>query len=163
MLDKRNIPGPYILVAHSYGGMYARLFAAAYPDDVAGLILEDVTPVGLDEAIAKVLEGEEKANFAKFAQMKPAAMKKTEELVKQSKLPQIPLIVLNAGEYNSLTKFDEATRERTRIATRKLAGELANLIPGGKEIIVEGVGHGIHEAKPQVVVDAIKEIYGKKR
>jgi len=33
--------GPYVLAAHSSGGVYARFFAAAYPDEVAGMVLLD--------------------------------------------------------------------------------------------------------------------------
>jgi pimeloyl-ACP methyl ester carboxylesterase len=33
--------GPYLLVGHSLGGIYARLFAHRYPDAVAGLVLLD--------------------------------------------------------------------------------------------------------------------------
>ncbi len=34
-------PGPYILAGHSSGGVYVRFFAAAYPDEVAGVVLLD--------------------------------------------------------------------------------------------------------------------------
>jgi pimeloyl-ACP methyl ester carboxylesterase len=38
-------PGPYVLVAHSYGGLIAELYARTYPRDVAGLAMVDtVTP-----------------------------------------------------------------------------------------------------------------------
>jgi pimeloyl-ACP methyl ester carboxylesterase len=40
-LKKENIEGPYILVGHSIGGMYTRLFAKKHPDEVAGMILLD--------------------------------------------------------------------------------------------------------------------------
>ena len=33
--------GPYILAGHSAGGVYVRFFAAAYPDEVAGVVLLD--------------------------------------------------------------------------------------------------------------------------
>jgi pimeloyl-ACP methyl ester carboxylesterase len=40
-LDARGLPGPYVLVGHSLGAHYARVFAERYPDDVAGLVLLD--------------------------------------------------------------------------------------------------------------------------
>jgi pimeloyl-ACP methyl ester carboxylesterase len=33
--------GPYVLVGHSYGGLYARMYAARYPNQVAGVVLVD--------------------------------------------------------------------------------------------------------------------------
>jgi pimeloyl-ACP methyl ester carboxylesterase len=40
-LAKADIPGPYVLVAHSFGGPLARLYARAYPDEVTGMVLVD--------------------------------------------------------------------------------------------------------------------------
>lgn len=40
-LHKAKIPGPYILVGHSFGGLNARLFASFYPDEVLGVVLVD--------------------------------------------------------------------------------------------------------------------------
>src|SRR5438552_7312373 len=44
LLDHAQIPGPYVLVGHSTGGAYARLFAARYPDQVAGMVMLDSQP-----------------------------------------------------------------------------------------------------------------------
>jgi pimeloyl-ACP methyl ester carboxylesterase len=41
LLRISNIPPPYILVGHSFGGMNVRLYAHSYPGEVAGLILVD--------------------------------------------------------------------------------------------------------------------------
>lgn len=41
LLQNAELPPPYILVGHSYGGMLARLFTMTYPHDVAGLVLVD--------------------------------------------------------------------------------------------------------------------------
>jgi pimeloyl-ACP methyl ester carboxylesterase len=41
LLGDGGIPGPYLLVAHSYGGMIVRGFATRYPGEVAGLVLVD--------------------------------------------------------------------------------------------------------------------------
>lgn len=41
LLDRGNVPGPYVLAGHSFGGYYVLTFAALYPDDVAGMVLVD--------------------------------------------------------------------------------------------------------------------------
>jgi pimeloyl-ACP methyl ester carboxylesterase len=47
LLERAQIPGPYILVAHSYGGLIARLFARDHRRDVAGLVLVDSFEEGI--------------------------------------------------------------------------------------------------------------------
>jgi pimeloyl-ACP methyl ester carboxylesterase len=44
LLERAGIPGPYVLVGHSSGGPYVRVFAAQYPDEVAGMVLLDAQP-----------------------------------------------------------------------------------------------------------------------
>ena len=41
MLQAARVPGPYVLTAHSLGGIFARLYAQTYPADVRGLVLVD--------------------------------------------------------------------------------------------------------------------------
>ncbi|WP_448138482.1 alpha/beta fold hydrolase [Sphingobacterium siyangense] len=41
LLEKSNVPKPYILVGHSFGGTLVRFFVNQYPQDVAGVILVD--------------------------------------------------------------------------------------------------------------------------
>lgn len=41
LLDQAHVPAPVILVGHSFGGLTTRLFAARYPEQVAGLVLID--------------------------------------------------------------------------------------------------------------------------
>ncbi|MBK8023061.1 MAG: alpha/beta fold hydrolase [Chloroflexi bacterium] len=42
-LEKLNLPRPYVLVGHSYGGMTARAYASLYRDEVAGMVLVDAS------------------------------------------------------------------------------------------------------------------------
>jgi pimeloyl-ACP methyl ester carboxylesterase len=44
LLERAGIAGPYVLVGHSSGGPYMRVFAARYPDEVAGMVLLDAQP-----------------------------------------------------------------------------------------------------------------------
>ncbi|TVR25160.1 MAG: alpha/beta fold hydrolase [Nitriliruptor sp.] len=59
-LDLVGVDGPIVLVGHSLGAGYARMFAAAHPDRVAGLVLLD--PV--HEEQLEQLGAEERASLA---------------------------------------------------------------------------------------------------
>ena len=41
LLEKANVPGPYVLVGHSMGGFTVIVYARDYPTDVSGLVLVD--------------------------------------------------------------------------------------------------------------------------
>ena len=53
-LEAARIRGPYILAAHSAGGLYVRLFAAKYPKEVVGLVLVDPSVEHQDTRIAAI-------------------------------------------------------------------------------------------------------------
>ena len=44
LLERADVPGPYVLAGHSSGGVYVQIFAARYPDEVAGMVLLDSQP-----------------------------------------------------------------------------------------------------------------------
>src|SRR4051794_6024294 len=43
LLDRADVPGPYVLAGHSFGGLYVQSLAAQFPDQAAGLVLLDST------------------------------------------------------------------------------------------------------------------------
>jgi pimeloyl-ACP methyl ester carboxylesterase len=49
LLDGAGEKGPFVVVGHSLGGLLANNFAAKYPQDVAGLVLFDPTPIASSE------------------------------------------------------------------------------------------------------------------
>jgi pimeloyl-ACP methyl ester carboxylesterase len=46
LLSAANVPRPYVLVGHSFGGLLARAYAHSSPDEIAGLVLLD--PVSIE-------------------------------------------------------------------------------------------------------------------
>src|SRR5512139_3161821 len=56
LLQNAQIPGPYILVGHSLGGLPVRVFAHDYAPEVAGVVLiESMNPNHFKETSAEVL------------------------------------------------------------------------------------------------------------
>jgi pimeloyl-ACP methyl ester carboxylesterase len=43
LLANANVEGPHVLVGHSLGGMFMRVYVHNYPDDVVGMVLVDST------------------------------------------------------------------------------------------------------------------------
>ncbi|MCF8527474.1 MAG: alpha/beta hydrolase [Candidatus Nanopelagicales bacterium] len=50
--------GPYLLIAHSYGGLIARAFAAQTPDEVAGVMLVDAVYPGIHRTFLPSYRGD---------------------------------------------------------------------------------------------------------
>jgi len=49
LLTKAAIPGPYLLVGHSFGGLHIRMFASQFPGKVAGMVLVDASNPDQDQ------------------------------------------------------------------------------------------------------------------
>jgi len=62
LLSGADVPGPYILVGHSAGGLYIRAYAGRHPSEVVGMVLVDA-----------VHEGEEAAYPEQYVRMRSRA------------------------------------------------------------------------------------------
>ncbi|MBF6323124.1 alpha/beta hydrolase [Nocardia cyriacigeorgica] len=76
LLRAQHIEGPYILAAHSLGGLYAHRFAQRYPQDVAGLVWLDALHPDWDDympAAASLAAAEQTGpSLEQLEQMRPA-------------------------------------------------------------------------------------------
>lgn len=164
LLEQLEVPGPYVLVGHSYGGDVVRLFASTYPDRVGGLILEDTQHEDILEEQRKILKGEDLETLeqmvARFAPPEDPITEGdyryiTKEQVRNSKpLPQIPFVVLTAGDRSRAMPpmFSEDTKKEMELLGFELQLRLVALVPDGEQIVVEGVGHNIHVEKPEALI-----------
>jgi len=175
MLEKLEVPAPYILVGHSYGGDIVRIFASLYPDCMGGLILEDTQHENILEEQRKTLTGSDLemlermvARFGTPENPKTEADYRniTKEQVRNTKpLPQIPFVVLSAGDRTKAMPpmFSEEGKEKLATLGMTLQQRLVALIPGGKHIVVEDVGHNIHFEKPDALIEPITEMINRIR
>jgi len=51
LLDRGHVTGPFVLVGHSSGAQYVRIFAGRYPEQVAGMVLLDGQPAEVFESL----------------------------------------------------------------------------------------------------------------
>jgi pimeloyl-ACP methyl ester carboxylesterase len=171
LLAKLDAPKPYILVGHSYGGSVVRLFASMYPDNMAGLILEETQHEDVLDEMRKIIEGKDLEAFDQLMadRFSMPANPKTEadyrnmtreQLKKSRPLPQIPFVVMAvAGRAKAMAPlFSDAAIEKMEKLDGDLNNRLAALIPGGKLIVVEGTGHNIHMDKPEVLIAPVAEM-----
>ncbi|WP_205875713.1 alpha/beta fold hydrolase [Mycobacterium camsae] len=51
LVEAAHLPGPYVLVGHSLGGLFIRLYAQTYPEQVRGLVFVDAFAAEIPELL----------------------------------------------------------------------------------------------------------------
>lgn len=82
LLERGGIPGPFVVVGHSLGGLNAQLFAARFPGDVAGLVLLDPPPLSF-------LLGREYQEFAALAERMTSEWQRAADAARGSGEPEM--------------------------------------------------------------------------
>jgi pimeloyl-ACP methyl ester carboxylesterase len=149
-LRAAGIAPPYVLVGHSLGGPYVRVFAAMFPDEAAGLVLVDPTP---DSEVATApREPEHRAMPATLAQ------------ARAGRIPSgIPVFLIDAVPLQDVPFATDAirtvrARNRVELAAESIEyAEWLRTIPGSRLITVNS-GHNIPQEQPAAVIEAIRKI-----
>jgi pimeloyl-ACP methyl ester carboxylesterase len=166
LLAAADVRGPYVIVGHSYGGLIARLYASAYPDAVAGLVLDDALSEGLyaglteaqREVLEKInLEPERVDTTGSFAQVISAPRVRTmPTVVLTADLPPISTDDVQSGKFPPFVTVEFANA----LWSAQIAAQdgLAKLFPSARHVTNTNSHHYIHLEQPQLVVDAIRDV-----
>jgi pimeloyl-ACP methyl ester carboxylesterase len=174
MLHASSMPGPYVLVGHSLGGLFARLYASTYPEDVVGLILVDP----YSERLETLLTPERWAALVRFnvrsgsdtvetipdyGELETIGYGKDNVVMRQatatSPLRAMPLAVLAHGRPFDLPKEAEGfSSDALESVLRAANKDLATLVPNARFFIARDSGHDIHQNKPELVTEAIRQV-----
>lgn len=160
LLVNANIPGPYVLAGHSFGGLNVRLFANQYPKDVVGLVLIDASH---EDQYARLAALEPPVEREKYLRHEVGENVERVDILTSAKqvhaapLPPVPLVVLSAGQ------FESGTSAEAMKVHRELQASLVQLTPKGKQVIAERSGHFIQENQPELIIEAIRSVLSEYR
>ena len=160
-LQKAGVKPPYVLVGHSLGGVYVRVFADMYPKDVIGLVLVDPSQEAFNDWTRTNLRDLRKEEEARLAQASEGVRGESESLetsysqARAAKIsPAIKVTLISAVQGEGIP--DEARK----VWIQKHTEWIAN-VPGGKHIIAEKSGHFVQAHEPALVIDAIRQMVKK--
>ena len=165
MLRAAPESGPYVLVGHSLGGAFVRLYAASFPREVAGLVLVDAVHEREFAAIEEILTPEQRTAGAG---MRPASPEGVDieavfaELAGSSHPRSVPVTVVARGRplgSDEMPSDWSAEQRRRREELRQaLQADLATLSPAGELVVATRSGHFVHHEQPEVVAAAIRKL-----
>ena len=169
LLQAAHVPGPYVFAAHSLGGLYARLYAAAHPDEVVGLVLVDAAHERYNAELQRLLTpaqlADTQASIAALRDRYPDfelvdADRGDATLARarvETPLRAMPLAVQSRGRTVDvpIPGFPALELER---AWRALQDDLATLVPAARHTIAARSGHDIYQDEPALVVEAIRQV-----
>ena len=171
LLEAAKLAGPYVLVAHSLGGLFARLYTATYPGEVAGLVLVDAW----SETLPKLLPPTQWDAYVKLSDPPPPGLDAYRELemidfaaastlmveaAARQPLQAMPLFVLSRAKPVALppnvpADFSQSAFEK---AWREGQNQLAALLPDARREIAEESDHYIQVEQSALVVNAVRAV-----
>ena len=171
VLNAAHVSPPYILVGHSLGGAVVQLFAHAYPNEVAGLVLVDPEDGRLLDRLKLRLSKEEWEDREKtLAQMMAGASPGQKAEIESSKssgealaaalpIPDVPMVLLT-GTMKDPSFPGNPTEQDLKL---ELHEEFLKAVLRGDHVLVPNSRHYIQEDSPQLVIDAIQKIVNESR
>jgi len=172
-----GIPTPYVLVGHSIAGLHLRLMGGDHRDELAGMVFVDPsvphqweawlaalpTPAaddadwltglrtGLASGWPPVDEGEHYDVAADIATIDAVAT-----------FGDLPIVVLTAG-VQTITPAGEPLGDELQAVWFNLHEDLAALSSDSRHDLVRGATHSIQDDRPDVVLEAIRELVDRAR
>lgn len=176
LLTAADVPGPYVLVGHSLGGLLSRLYATRYPDEVAGMVLVDAFSAELWSGLAAALAPEHRATLealeqeprkelmtvfpeAEFLDL-DAIVAEEIAAMQANSLPSVPAVVLSRGRsLEGAVSPDAVPPDFPWEVIEQVSREAqAKLISGARHTIAAASGHMIQLDQPEMVIEAIRQV-----
>lgn len=166
LLERAGIPGPYVLVGHSLGGLNVRLYASQYPSEVVGMVLVDASTEEQDSRYWGLLPPAQLHKLQDILHESPEGMTYDafrESMAQLRAAPRVlggmPLVVLTHGkeEPEELGVSPEVSAQMAR-AWGEMQAELPRLSSNSAHVVAVNSRHFIQFDAPKLVVAAVREV-----
>jgi len=160
-LKRRGVAPPYVLVGHSLGGLYMQYYARQYPQEIEGLVLIDSTH--WDQHLQLNPQSAGAGDHATFLLLSmPWIMRRElndstaagEQVHESPPAGNVPTIVL------SRTRALHGETPASQALAVLLQDDITSDFPAARHVQVFDSGHYIQRDRPEVVVDAARELAG---
>ena len=171
LLAAAHVPGPYVLVGHSNGGLFSLLYASRYPEQVAGMVLIDgvhpdyhrrsievakqFVPRELWDQVVASACGIPPVQLDAELMDICRAEAQTGAALGVHPLRRMPLAVITHGGEHFPPGSQDAAQERL---WQQLQDELAAMQPGSSHVIATGSGHDIQHEQPELVLAQVRRV-----
>jgi pimeloyl-ACP methyl ester carboxylesterase len=166
LLDVAAVPGPYLLVGHSFGGLLALMYAGTSPANVVGVVLVDPTVPADDQIYKQVFPQSERPKLMAQAAANRERVDFFETLEQAKpllrKVPNVPVVLLGSTREVVPQGWSEEQAAKVDAATRTARQTLVDALPQG-ELRWVNTGHFIHDEAPQLVIDEVQRVLDKTR
>lgn len=164
LLQTLALPPPWLLVAHSFGGLHANLFARLHAAEVAGLLLLDATAPAALHSMARPGRRARSLRqfFQRFCARQPwaetrHAWQTLQQLEQAADFPPLPLTVITGAHRPPLHMLAAASAEQHMLHQHTLC----RLSPHGRHVLAEHSGHFPHRSQPGLVVQEIAALLAR--
>ncbi len=158
LLAAAHIPGPYVLVGASFGGLIAVMYAATYPEDVAGMVLLDASlPDDVIKIDNRFLPRDARFTFDDWK-------RNTEQLDRgatyrqahamQGRVPDIPLTYIGSSRIDLDPSWPV---KQITAASRAEQNAFVDRFPRGRLIRLD-VPHFMEPAIPNIIAEEIRRV-----
>jgi hypothetical protein len=157
LLHAASIHEPYVLVAHSIGGIYTRKYAALYPAEVAGVVLVDSAHEEQFTRVAQISPEWAKRISSQFPvdeQRSQGFLTGNERLVWHF---DKPLVVIEHGEMPPSAASDPMAKQSEAVF-HVLQKDLASRSKRGQLREAKTSGHYIQRDQPELITQSIRDI-----
>lgn len=174
VLAVAGIAPPYVVVGHSLGGLIARAYAQAHPEQVRGVVFVDAFsatipavfgsrwPIYRDDGLNPPIDRMPVASMRSPDSERVDLDASVAEVLAGPSFPNVPVAVLTKTEsFGGLTSFPGLPADETNRLYDQAQDAIVALAPTTPQLIATGSDHYIQFSRPDLVVRATELVEGR--